>query len=76
MGVAMNHDDTPLSSFKHEDTPFPFCLTPAELAARWKVTTMTLRRWRKGGRLKASYIGRQIRFTMDEVLRFEREAEA
>lgn len=61
---------------KTSDSPLPFYLTPAELATRWKITTMTLRRWRKGGRLKASYIGRQIRFTMEEVLRFEREAEA
>lgn len=72
----MKHADTSAPSFKHQDTTLPYALTPAELAARWKVTTMSLRRWRKGGRLKASHIGRQIRFTMDEVLRFEREAEA
>lgn len=67
MGVAMKLDDTPL---------LPYFLTPAELAVRWKITTMTIRRMRQAGRLKASHIGRGIRFTRDEVLRFEREAEA
>ena len=72
----MKHADTSTPSFKHQDTALPYALTPTELAARWKVTTMSLRRWRQAGRLKASHIGRGIRFTMDEVRRFEREAEA
>lgn len=51
-------------------------LTPAELAARWKVTPITLRRWRKAGTLKASYLGRGVRFSLEEIARFEREAMA
>lgn len=51
-------------------------LTPAELAAKWKVTPITLRRWRKAGRLKACFIGRGVRFTAEEIERFEREAQA
>jgi excisionase family DNA binding protein len=61
---------------KKPDTVSNHYLTPADLAARWKITTMTLRRWRKAGRLKASYIGRGVRFSVAEIERFEREAEA
>lgn len=61
---------------KHDNTPVHRLLTPADLAARWSITTMTLRRWRKAGRLKASYIGRGVRFSVAEIERFEREAEA
>jgi excisionase family DNA binding protein len=49
-------------------------LTPAELAARWKLTPMTLRRWRHAGKLKAHHIGRGIRFALSEIERIEREA--
>lgn len=59
---------TPIS-----DTPF---LTPAELAAKWKVTPITLRRYRKAGKLKACFIGRGVRFSPEEIARFEREAQA
>lgn len=48
-------------------------LTAAELAARWKVTTMTLRRWRQAGKIRASLIG-GVRFSIAEVERYEREA--
>ena len=61
---------------KHDDTPQPQYLNPQELAARWKISTMTLRRWRRAGKIKAHHIGRGIRFSMAEVERFEREAEA
>ena len=44
--------------------------------ARWKVTTMTLRRYRKAGRLKALFIGRGVRFSPEEVARFELDAAA
>jgi hypothetical protein len=37
---------------------------------------MTLRRWRKAGKLKALHIGRQIRFSVSEIARFENEAAA
>jgi hypothetical protein len=51
-------------------------LSPAQLTARWQVTGMTLRRWRKAGKLKALHIGRQIRFSVSEIARFENEAAA
>ena len=54
--------------------PSPSYLTPAELAAKWKVTPITLRRWRKAGKLKASFLGRGVRFASAEIERFEREA--
>jgi excisionase family DNA binding protein len=53
----------------------PF-LTAAELSARWKVTTITLRRWRHAGKLKASFLGHGVRFAMSEVERIEHEAQA
>lgn len=52
----------------------PSFLTPAELAARWKITPMTLRRWRHAGKLKTHHLGRGIRFSMAEIERIEREA--
>lgn len=58
------------------DTQATSFLTPAELAARWKVTPITLRRWRKDGKLKASFLGRGVRFAMSEVERIEHEAQA
>lgn len=61
---------------KHRDTHPTQFLTPADLSARWQITTTTLLRWRKAGRIKASFMGRGIRFSMAEVERFEREAEA
>jgi excisionase family DNA binding protein len=51
-------------------------LSPAQLATRWQCSGMTLRRWRKAGKLKALHIGRQIRFAVSEVERFEAEASA
>lgn len=62
---------------KHTDTQtLPDFLTSAELAARWKITQMTLRRWRHANTLKACYLGRCIRFARAEIERIEREAEA
>ena len=53
----------------------PAFLTPAELAARWKLTPMTLRRWRHAGKLKTHHLlGRGIRFSMAEIERIENEA--
>lgn len=52
-------------------TPF---LTTAELAARWKLTPMTLRRWRRAGKLKTHHLGRGIRFALSEIERIENEA--
>ncbi|MFC5455991.1 helix-turn-helix domain-containing protein [Prosthecobacter fluviatilis] len=64
-----------MSTAKDTNTPAHF-LTPADLAARWKITPMTLRRWRKAGKIKASMLGRGVRFALPEVERFEREAQA
>jgi excisionase family DNA binding protein len=57
------------------DTTTKF-LTPAELSARWKVTPMTLRRWRHAGKLSTHHLGRGSRFSIEEVERIEREAQA
>jgi excisionase family DNA binding protein len=54
----------------------PLFLTPAELAERWKICTLTLLRWRKAGKLKTHHLGRGIRFAMAEIERIEREAQA
>lgn len=55
----------------------PAFLTPAELAARWKVTTLTLRRWRHAGKLRALFLGgRGVRFAFTEIERVEREGQA
>ncbi len=37
---------------------------------------MTLRRWRKAGKLKVSHLGRGVRIPLAEVERFERDAQA
>lgn len=49
-------------------------LTSAELAERWKVTPMSLRRWRKAKKIRAYHIGRGIRFALEEVKKFEEDA--
>lgn len=76
--VAMTHDDTPqLKSTLLRQVEFqPLYFTVQELANRWKITPTTLRRWRRAGRIKASFMGRGVRFAITEVERFEREAEA
>jgi predicted site-specific integrase-resolvase len=63
-------------SMKPETHTPPAFSTAAQLSARWHVTTVTLRRWRKAGKLKASFLGGGVRFTAEEVTRFEREAQA
>lgn len=67
--VVMKHSATP------NNTATTF-LTAAELAARWKLTPMTLRRWRHAKKLKAHHLGRGIRFAMAEIERVEQEATA
>ncbi|WP_397382528.1 helix-turn-helix domain-containing protein [Prosthecobacter sp.] len=54
----------------------PELLTPAQLAARWSVTTVTLRRWRRLGRIQAIHLGRGVRFSLSDVERFETQARA
>ena len=51
-------------------------LTPAELAARWRTTPMTLRRWRHAGNLTAYHFGRGVRFKLSEVIAYENAARA
>jgi len=48
--------------------------TSQELEARWRVSAITLRRWRKEGRFRVLKIGRSVRITIDEVQRVEAEA--
>ena len=50
--------------------------SPSELTTRWGVSGMTLRRWRKAGKIRALHLGRQVRFALSEVERFESEAQA
>jgi len=69
---AEGHSKTP---HLNKDKAMPDWLySPAQLSHRWQVTGMTLRRWRKAGKLKAMYLGRQIRFSLAEIERFESEA--
>lgn len=49
-------------------------LSPREVARRWGIHTITLRRWTKEGRLKSLKLGRSVRFQMEEILRVEDEA--
>ncbi|MGV3663894.1 MAG: helix-turn-helix domain-containing protein [Prosthecobacter sp.] len=58
------------------DSQPPTFLTPAELANRWQVTTMTLRRWRKSGKLNAHHLGRSIRFSLADIEKIEAESRA
>jgi excisionase family DNA binding protein len=46
-------------------------LTASELSARWKLTIVTLRRWRREGRIQAHVLGRNVRFSLAEVERLE-----
>lgn len=59
---------------KHDDTKLTSLLTPKQLAKRWQINAATLRRWRKSGKLSAHHIGRHIRFSMEEITRFEAES--
>ena len=50
----------------------PTLLTPDELAVRWNVTTMTLRRWRAAGRLPVIRVGpRRLVFALSDVTAHE-----
>lgn len=60
-------------SMKRDKSLIPAFLTPKQLAARWGLTTMTLRRWRHAGELRAHRIGRGVRFSLAEVERIEAE---
>lgn len=58
----------------HPNFSEPVLFTQANLESRWQVCGLTLRRWRKSGKIKALHLGRGIRFTLAEVERVEREA--
>jgi excisionase family DNA binding protein len=50
-------------------------LTTKQLATRWNVTAITIRRWRDDGRIRALKLSiRAVRYPMSEVLRIEKEA--
>jgi len=51
-------------------------LSPADLAARWQVSKMTLHRWRRDNKIRALHIGRQVRFALSEIEQFESQAGA
>lgn len=58
----------------HAPTSPPQFLTPRQLAARFGVHQITIRRWRHQGRITASRFGRGVRFAISEIERFERES--
>ncbi len=72
-GKTGNFRGSHMSTTPHTPTP-PVFLTSAELADRWKVTPMTLRRWRASKKLKAHHLGGTIRFSISEIERIERDA--
>ena len=73
-----NEATKPAKKTRKERPPNPtFALTPDELAVRWNVTTMTLRRWRAAGRLPALHVGpRRIVFSIADVENYERQSRA
>jgi excisionase family DNA binding protein len=60
--------------FDHTSTSTPQFLTPRQLAARFGVHPVTLRRWRAEGKIIATRFGRGVRFALSEIERFERES--
>ena len=62
--------------FTDSDKPTLAFLTPRQLARRWQVSTMTLRRWRKSGRLPVHFFGRGVRFALEDVQAIEAESKA
>jgi excisionase family DNA binding protein len=51
-------------------------LTQQELAERWKINVVTLRRWRRSGKIRTIYLGRARRFRLADVLALEQQATA
>ncbi len=80
MPIVKKHDSTTQTAavtvLPKPAHPKPTFLSPAELAARWKVTPMTLRRWRKAGKLGVHHIGRGIRFSLEAIEKFEADSKA
>jgi excisionase family DNA binding protein len=61
----------PKSTNQTNEPPF---FTPKQLAERWNLCELTLRRWHREGRIRRLNLGRSVRFSREEVLRVEREA--
>ena len=51
--------------------PLPVTLTRRELADRWKCDARTVDRLIRNGEFKAIRLGRAVRITLTEILRFE-----
>lgn len=51
-------------------------ITPKQLAARWQVSQLTLRRWRAAGKITAHHLGRGIRFSLADIEKIEAESKA
>lgn len=58
------------------DTKAQIFCTTSQLAERWHITSMTLRRWRKAGKIQAHHLGRGIRFSLADIERIEAESKA
>lgn len=56
------------------DTQAQLFCTTAQLAERWHITPVTLRRWRKAGKLRAHHLGRGIRFSLADIEKIEAES--
>lgn len=51
-------------------------LTAGELCDRWKVSHMFLWRLRRDKKIKAHRIGQRIRFSLEEIQKFEAAAQS
>ncbi len=73
---ATKADTKPTKKTRREKPALPpVSLTTEQLAARWHVTGMTLRRWRAAGRIPAIHVGpRRIVFSLADVERFEQQS--
>lgn len=47
--------------------------TTADVAATFRVSVQTVRRWRRDGHITGHLVGREIRYTTHELNRFTRE---
>jgi excisionase family DNA binding protein len=54
-----------------QNTDDQVVLTQSQLADRWQVSEVTIRRWRKEGKIRALIIGESVRFRLKDILEFE-----
>ena len=54
------------------ETPIPRLLTIVEVAERLRVNVKSVRRWIAGDELTAYQVGRQLRVSEDQLMRFLR----